>query len=447
MSFPKLRSPFLPDSAHTLSPRVQISAMFMAVGIIFFSYLVTFVLESPIRYALSLAKVEWVFYMRDVAVFVTVGAIVFWGLVNARTNWLLIVIVDVLLLHSFVSLIYVGNVFQLGFGLKLFLPLIFGVACFTFLHGRLELLKTPFAVLFWLACIGITVNFFTDFPWKGLEYNVGNATLMGVKEWYSGGYRRLYGFSRTSANVAVQVLILGSFLVIFLHGKLIKVMVWTAAGVAIILSTTKGVFFAYILMTAFFVARYTSPATQQHFIRGLVLLLAVIIILPCISFFAEPRDEWVKAILASPLRSFGERIAMMWPDGLELVLDKGNVLLGRGVGGAGVAQLLFEGGAYHPGDNLFIYGYLLFGVLIVPYLTIIVFTAQKLRPQSNQEDAFYATVILAYLTYGITTSVAESGEFQLFFGLVLGRILQVTRIKRETSYAQTNRSRKYLPTA
>lgn len=447
MAFPKLKSAFRPEFTQGSLPPAQVSAMFTAVGIVFFSYLVTFVLESPIRYALSLAKAEWVFYMRDVAVLVTVGAIAFWGLVNARTNWLLIVIVDVLLLHSFVSLIYVGNVFQLAFGLKLFLPLLFGVACFTFLHGRLEVLKTPFVILFWLACIGIAINFFTDFPWKGLEYNVGNSTLMGVKEWYSGGYRRLYGFSRTSANVAVQVLVLGCFLVIFLHGKLIKVIVWSTAGVAIVLSTTKGVFVAYILMTAFFLARYASPATQQHYLSGLVVLLAVIVILPCISFFAEPRDEWVKVILTSPLRSFGERIATMWPEGLALVLDKGNVLLGRGIGGVGVAQLLFEGGAYHPGDNLFIYGYLLFGVLIVPYLAIIVFTAQKLRPQSSQEDAFYTTVLLAYLTYGITTSVPESGEFQLFFGLVLGRILQVSRAGRQRNFTEIKGSGKYLPTA
>lgn len=427
MHFIRGTSYSLPGSTGNWSLPDSGSALVNTVVIVLITYFGTFVLESPIRYALSLGSVEWVLYLRDLAILVTLGAIVFRGLINSSVNRALVITIDVLILHSFVSLVYVSNIFQLTFGLKLFLPLVFGVACFSFLHGQIEKLKIPILVLFWIACAGVTINYFIDFPWKGLEFTVGNVTLMGVKEWYSGGFRRLYGFSRTSASVAVQTLIMGSFLMIFLHGKIAKVMVWIATGIAIVLSTTKGVFIAYVVISTFFVVRLVSPSSQEYYLKGLFLVLAMIIILPCISFFTEPRDEWVQAMLTSPLRSFGERIATMWPAGLELILDKGNVIFGRGIGGIGVAQLLFEGEFYHPGDNLFIYGYLLFGVFIVPYLALIVFTAQKLQPQTIPEDAFYTTVLLAYLTYGVTTSVPESGELQLFFGIVLGRVLQSSR--------------------
>jgi hypothetical protein len=122
--------------------------------------------------------------------------------------------------------------------------------------------------------------------------------------------------------------------------------------------------------------------------------------------------------------SFAERATQTWPDAFELQGRGGNRVLGRGLGGIGVAQKFFEPANYNPGDNFFIYLWVAFGAFGVAFLGFLL--SQALRTPIPMEKNAKAGLIVAgsFLAVGLTLNGVESAISSLFLGMALAWLSQ-----------------------
>jgi hypothetical protein len=119
--------------------------------------------------------------------------------------------------------------------------------------------------------------------------------------------------------------------------------------------------------------------------------------------------------------SFGARLNWMWPDSFDLISKPWQWIIGRGLGGIGVAQLYFEPGSHKAADNLFVYLCVDFGLVsALSFIAIIVFMAIKssCRASSGRVNLVFA-IILATLADGIVGNVIESPTKSLFLAMAI----------------------------
>lgn len=389
-------------------------------------YLSTLVLEGPLRFALNEIGFPSAIYLRDVALFLVVVLAFFSprSIGGREINLFLTAIVLILLLHTIWGVFYLNSFAQAVFGLKLFLPVIFGVVCYKSFQECLEKRWWVFFILFIVSSGGIIWNYFFEMPWAGMTYEVAGVTLRGVKDWYAGEFRRLYGFGRASGTVAVQVLFFWLISVIFLKNTLAKVIVTFIASVAIVLTTTKGIWLAFIVVIFYFIMkRFLHEKCflkKVYVVSFWVLGITVPLLFLMIDFSRFELDGPSKFMFSS----FVDRGVNTWPRAAELLYSENALLLGRGVGGAGTPQMYFERHLYNPGDSLFIYWWMVFGVLSVVYYFVLLAGLLSLRTDedSDSNEFFYICLALSFLVYNLTTYVLESGEFSCFSGLLFSAL-------------------------
>jgi hypothetical protein len=157
-------------------------------------------------------------------------------------------------------------------------------------------------------------------------------------------------------------------------------------------------------------------------------LLFLAIIAACtIPFFAyllgfgEVKDSTVFTLLSS----FMVRVEHFWPDAWDQLINKGNLILGRGMGGIGVPQMFFEPHEYNSVDNIFIYAYIYFGIFSLIYFYYIYVKSKVLN---YHNDLCYYLILLTVFIYGTIQSIFESVILNFFFGMALGYITENKKI-------------------
>lgn len=391
-------------------------------------YLTTLVLEGPLRFLLAEVGLQSLVYLRDAMMvgFILLALLADERYASRQAQKLLITVAIALLLHSLWGVVHLDSPVQVGFGLKLFVPILFGIACYDSFDQHVGDEWRIFAILFVVSAGGVVVNYFYEMPWAGLRYEVGGVTLRGVKDWYAGSFRRLYGFGRASGTVAVQILIFWIVVVLYLKSMLLKTLSTVLAALAIALTTTKGVLLAFVVVLVYLFLRLTGPA--YHGLRKSYVMLFWIlgITIPLFFLFADFKTLDVDSSLRLALASFADRGVNTWPRAADLLDSEGVLAIGRGIGGAGTPQLYFELDSYNPGDNLFVYWWLLFGVFAAAYYFMLLAGLISLRTDMDRLplEAFYVAIALSVLVYSLTTYVFEGGEFACFGGILFAALFR-----------------------
>ena len=283
-------------------------------------------------------------------------------------------------------------------------------------------LNLPLGWLWLIAVVGVFLNSAYTFPWVGFSYEVQGITVEGARQWTTFGISRLSGFSQASFAAANQILLLGSFVVATSRRWGWQLVVWSASGAAIYLTTTKSISGIFVLLSLFLVLKRFVPRPVWGLLPATVVVVGVALPLSTLVVpYALDLESRLSQVL---LLSFDARLTDTWPRTLELVAQQGNVLLGRGVGGIGTPQRYFEPMAQlsSPGDNLFLYLYALVGVSVLPVMLVYALSAARLEPR-DRLDSFFFMALLSVLLLGVTSNVLESGIFSLFFGLSLRHVL------------------------
>lgn len=391
----------------------------------FYIYLATFVVEGPLRYGLSLVGLSSLIYLRDLAAVSVVALAAFFSpkLCEKRVFIFFWVAAVLLLLHSIWAYFNLKNIAQVLFGLKMWIPFFLGVVCYRSLCKHLPEKWKYFAFLLLISSIGVIANYFTEMPWAGAEYEVAGIAIRGVKEWYAGGFKRLYGLGRASGTVAVQLLLLWAIVIFFVRSNLIRLIFTVLAIVAIILTTTKGVWLAFMVIFVYLAIDRIAPKFIEVKAAYVLLLGAFVVVLPLFFVVVDFKRVELPGMWHLAFSSFVERGVNMWPRAIDLLEHGGGLIAGRGVGGAGTPQIYFEPMKNNPADNFFIYWWLWFGFAgFFYYLWALLSTATlDYRRDAPEMERFFVLLAIAFFVYGFTTAVMEGGEFACFGGVLFAR--------------------------
>lgn len=312
-----------------------------------------------------------------------------------------------------------GNIYQVAFGLYIFLPFMFGITYGTELFSRNVLIGIKALLI--TAIVGIILNSIVVFPWSGQELHVAGVATASGKVWSTGGLSRLAGFSSASYSAATQILVL--FAALFAYQRFSWPALWLLAClVAIAATTTKGPLIALLLVgVAIWFGRRLNPL----FVVSVVFVAILNVLLPIVAYLANgvgynPSNHESFKFGFFGIGTMFERMHWMWPQALNFVVENGGYLFGTGMGGIGTPMALF----YNPfarfasGDSLFVYFFATFG--LASLFIILHMTYVSIRSNWLECDALFAKLtIIGILIFGLTGSPVERAVMFMFFGVAL----------------------------
>ena len=380
------------------------------------SLLISETFAGALRYYLDIAGVSALLYLPKLACLAAVAL----ELPRARSApavWLVLFAVAV---SSLLALLHGATPGNVGFSLFIYLPLLFGLFCGRYLERRAGLLGWVIGFCLVASLIGIALDMFTNVPWKGYSYMMGDVELTANKSWAFGSTDRLAGFARMSTNLAVMIALYSLFLAAFLRSRLLRLMLYPVAFGAIFLTTNKSTAAAYLLtLVMLFLAGYRAPSGTAFFVAvvtGMALPIASLLL-------NIPQSE---AYSASMLASFNDRLINSWPNFIDVIVNEGWGWWGAGFGAVGSSAAAFplawlELLSIADNTALYLWGMLgVFGVLLYLLLFPLLLRLHDRGPRIR--DALLGIVFCTCLI-GWATDVLEITTATLFLGMAIAHVL------------------------
>ena len=386
------------------------------------AYIVLEVFSAPIRMGLSMTGLSILIYLPK-------------GLMGLATLW---ICMDEPLRRGFSSLrvfsvLLIGTAFMIGLlygsvkqafmGMWVLLPFWYGLAAAGVILSYFKSVSRAISILWAMATAGVLINYSITFPWEGYMYSIGGVEVEGAREWWSsGGTKRLSGFARTSFDAAVQIQLTAIIAAVTTSSRLKILLLWLITGLAITLTTSKGVMLVYAVCTPLILFARFIP--ELLFRTAPLVIGSVGLGLPLSALaFDVTLSTQMNATLYNALFSFYDRLNQMWPDAWVLLFDHGNPVFGRGIGGIGTAQVYFEPLLANAADNIFIYWFVVFGWLALPGFIYLLLRSTSFRPLTSTTHQAVFALFLASLVYGMTTNIVENAAFAIACGLGLRAVL------------------------
>lgn len=392
--------------------------------ILFFTvaYVLSQAFDAVLRWVLNLGGAAALIYLRDYSLILVVvfGCYLLMQQRRniARTFW----VMWALALGGCVSLLSGIHVPQMLFGIKIWLPFVAGFVLVE--TGLLSSLHRPraWAALWLVSCLGVLINYFYRYPWTALMIQLGDVTVTGQRGATAMGIARLAGFSRANYDVAILVLMLYIYLLFCFKGWFTRVALTGVSGVVIALTTTKGAAGAFVvavlLAPVLGLIRKPGSRLKAPLIGCLMLMALIGMVLPLlVAQFPLPRlrphtlSNWL-------LASFVDRATNTWPNALALINDW-QWVTGRGLGGIGAAQQVWEPGRANPADNLFVYLYVTAGLFGAALYLFYAFGSCKLMLHRPMHRVMFLG-LMALFVYGLTVNIVESAVAAMALGALAG---------------------------
>ena len=266
-------------------------------------------------------------------------------------------------------------------------------------------------------------DYLWDMPWTGLTYQLVETEIEGSREWTTFGVERVAGFARASFAAADQLLLLALPLMFFSRSRILRILIWLTSGMLIYLTTTKktgGIFLILTLLIPLMNFAF-APALLRHALTMSVpiLIAAIGIGLPLSTIVVTYRLNLDSLFSQVLFASFEDRLTVVWPAGLQLLIERGSAVFGRGIGGIGAAQNYFEQTVYSPADNLYLYLYVTFGILALGFMAAYVWNLTHLDTQRSAWSRMIWTIGIAILAHGWAGNVLEGSMTATMMGVTL----------------------------
>jgi hypothetical protein len=310
------------------------------------------------------------------------------------------------------------------------LPMLFGVTAAP-AFARYGERVLPYVLALWICvAVGVGYNYFHSMPWTGFTYQLGDAEVEASRDWSYFGVERVAGFARASFEAATQLLFLGLTCSLLLRGKGLAILIWVATGGLIAVTTTKttlGLFFFLTVLFPMVAPRFVPRVFKR--VVGTVLpftLASVGVLLPASTLVSKIGASFATQDSGTLFTSFGIRLAEMWPDTFTMIFKHGSVLLGRGLGGIGAAQKIFEPDIYSPGDNVYLYLYATFGIFALALIWVFTRSVSRLRFAGSRLALLVWFLGVSIMMEGWTVSCIEGGSMGLIMGIVIAFSIRPT---------------------
>ena len=399
------------------------------VTLIAASLLISETFAGALRYYLDMAGISALLYLPKMACLAAVAL----ELPYARSKPGVWLVLFALAVSSMLALLHGASPGNIGFSVFIYVPLLFGLFCGSYLERRVVLLGWVIGLCLVASLIGIALDMFTSVPWKGYSYMMGDVELTANKSWGFGSTDRLAGFARMSTNLAVMIALYSLFLAAFLQSRLLRMLLYPLAFGAIILTTNKSTAAAYLLtLMMLFLAGYRVPSATAFLIA--VLMGAA---LPAASLLLSiPQSE---AYSESLFASFNDRLINSWPNFIEVIVNEGWGWWGAGFGAVGSSAAAFPLTwleLLSIADNTALYLWGMLGVLgVLLYLLLFPLLLRLHDRGSRIRDALLGIVFCSCLV-GWATDVLEVTTASLFIGVAIAHVLRPGEAPYRTRYSQ-----------
>lgn len=381
----------------------------------YFLFLIYKGVEGPVRYLLVNNGLEWLQYFPTFFLLFSVFIKLFTTIITWRVRGLVLVILLILSVLVIQGALIIENIVQVFFGIYILIPFLFGVV---FANDLVKIIKKRLVILgiLWgIIVLGVFLDFFIDFPWTGFNYKIGDITIEVSRAWTALGIERLAGFSRASFEAAIMIFIIMLILITHLDNYFVKNVIWLISGMAIFLTTTKGIILVFFIISLIIFLRSLLPQLMLRLIPYLGMF--IMIFLPLYSWHFESSLSLDSYFAKFVFSSFEDRLLNTWPNAYQMILQYGWCFMGRGIGGIGAPQQRFELLLYNPADNLFVYLYAIMGYFSIVVLVLLVYRTIQFVNKKEKVDKFFYLYGVSLIIYGITTNVIESVYMCLFLGV------------------------------
>ncbi|MCW8157625.1 hypothetical protein D7243_15645 [Stutzerimonas stutzeri] len=393
------------------------------------SLLLTETFSGALRYYFDMAGISWLLYLPKIACLIALGL----ELLRYRgwpAFWLVML---GLVTSSQLALMHGADLANIGFSLFIYIPLLFGLICGRHLELRLGLLRQIIGFCLIACFVGIALDMLTSVPWKGYSYMVGEVELSANRSWAFDDIDRIGGFARMSTALSVMIAVYSLFIAAFIHSRILRLALYAAALVGIVLTTNKSTAAAYVLTLLMLIV------TAYRFASATAFLVAVLVglMLPMASLVLslDPNAANNGTLLAS----FADRLINSWPNFIEVITREGWGWWGAGFGAVGSAGQVYP----VPGlellsiaDNtaLYLWGMLgVFGVLL--YLLIFPLML-RLHERGSRLRSGLLPIVFCICLVAWATDVLEVSIATLFLGLAISHVLTPARAGANSLAAQ-----------
>lgn len=390
------------------------------------SFVAAQVFAGVLRWALGLVHLQALIYLPALLAWADI-ALVAIATVRARTLSRTTLWLGCLLVVGALTGLLALPPQQVAFGAWVLTPLIYGYA----LADRWPLTGAGYRraalALLVLACVGVVGNAYIAYPWIGANFELGGKEIAGARDWSIGERQRLAGFARSSFDAAGQIAILAALNNVGEPRRWLRGAIWLLAATAVTLSTARGILLA---MAVAAIAIEAEHLGRRGVARTLLALGFAWMALPPLLAWTVDFSQQARLQLHSSHGSYLDRLANMWPQARDLWLDAPVPWLGRGLGGIGAAQTLFEPARFNAADNLLVYQCVALGALALPLLAGAAIGLWRIGASARADAATLVAFALIVVWYGAVSNIVEHPILAAAYGLLLQRGASLLRARR-----------------
>jgi len=410
----------------------------LAKIVLFFLFL-TIVFEGTLRFIFFKIGMPYLIYAKDILLLslflVYVFHIIYKGYINKTFFAIFLFVFYGFAIGCFNNL----NLYQVLFGFKVLLSFFVGLISICYFKIEKDFFLNAFRIFIPIIFFGLILDYFYPLPWEGLEYEIFGFLIEGSRRRGMFGIPRLSGFGRTSFETSMLLFSFSALYIVInytrkleykFHTKVYDNLLLIMSFVGIIFTTSKTSIFAFLVVVLFGVLLkfYKSSTDIPRFLAKLsiksVLFFLFIygIVPPVFSLSSSFLSKYFSLNTFPRFLSFSyiDRFEFTWPNAFQLIRDPLEFFTGRGLGGIGTPQLYFESNLYNPADNLYVYIFVGFGIIVVTILVFYLLYNLFRLNLKNEKNVYFLAFCLVLFFYGATLNVVESSVLTITSGVLLG---------------------------
>lgn len=384
------------------------------------SLLLTETFSGALRYYFDMAGITWLLYLPKVACLAALGL----ELLRYRGWPLFWLVLLGLITSGQLALLHGAELHNIGFSLFIYIPLLFGLICGRHLELRLGLLRRIVGFCLIASFVGIALDMLTSVPWKGYSYMVGEVELSANRSWAFDDIDRIGGFARMSTALSVMIAIYSLFVAAFTSSRVLRLMLYMAALLGIVLTTNKSTAAAYVLTLLMLIVTAYRFASATAFLIAVLMGLA----LPMASLVLslDPNAANNGTLLAS----FADRLINSWPNFIEVIARENWGWWGAGFGVVGSASQVYPLAGLELlsiADNTALYLWGMLGVSGVLLYLLSFPLMLRLHERGPRLRNALLPIVFCICLVAWATDVLEVPIASLFLGLAISHVLTPAR--------------------
>ncbi|AYZ51176.1 hypothetical protein EGY21_07185 [Klebsiella oxytoca] len=368
---------------------------------------------GPLRWIFHMAGAEILFSLPKLLIILTqivsIANIIYSKKIS-RNGFIAVVT----LLYIFVISLIDSNVVASLVGLWGVIPIFLGYHSARIIFESVKERKTNNIVytVFFLSCLGVFLNILVNYPWYDVSYQIAGMDVSSAQIGTTGGYTRYAGFFKSSLQASSNVFIVLLYIVASTKNKLLILICFLLSLLVSLVTISKTTFALHLILLLYV---FVKALPVKLLWRGTLIVGILISVFTILStnYSFEMSDDPISIML---LGSLNARLTTTWPDGVNAIMNSGNLIFGGGLGTIGVGSKLGMG-EYNPGDSMYLY-IIGTGGYILALLLLFWANYQAIVLDNSPISRFISMTLIVLCLFGISMTTPEYPLMGFALGMV-----------------------------